>query len=94
MATATAEKNLEKTSKSPSDSEVDALEASTGINEKKLLRKLDRRLLPPVTLLYLLSFLDRSNGKVRELALIHLITDQTRRQWAMHAWKAWWMICT
>lgn len=33
-----------------------------GINEKALLRKLDLRLLPPVTLLYLLSFLDRSNG--------------------------------
>jgi hypothetical protein len=34
----------------------------TGINEKALIRKLDRRLLPPVTLLYLLSFLDRSNS--------------------------------
>lgn len=33
-----------------------------GINEKSLLRKLDLRLLPPLTLLYLLSFLDRSNG--------------------------------
>lgn len=33
-----------------------------GINEKALLRKLDLRLLPPLTLLYLLSFLDRSNG--------------------------------
>ncbi|KAJ5453506.1 uncharacterized protein N7458_004462 [Penicillium daleae] len=32
-----------------------------GINEKSLLRKLDLRLLPPLTLLYLLSFLDRSN---------------------------------
>jgi hypothetical protein len=31
------------------------------INEKALLRKLDYRLLPPLTLLYLLSFLDRSN---------------------------------
>lgn len=33
-----------------------------GINEKKLLRKLDLKLLPPLTLLYLLSFLDRSNS--------------------------------
>ncbi|GLI78967.1 hypothetical protein PoHVEF18_007289 [Penicillium ochrochloron] len=33
-----------------------------GINEKSLLRKLDLRLLPPLTLLYLLSFLDRSNA--------------------------------
>lgn len=30
--------------------------------EKALLRKLDLKLLPPLTLLYLLSFLDRSNG--------------------------------
>lgn len=64
---AAVEKKLEKFSKNSSDSAVDALEVSTGINEKKLLRKLDRKLLPPVTLLYLLSFLDRSNGKVREL---------------------------
>ncbi|KAF3384346.1 hypothetical protein F1880_003106 [Penicillium rolfsii] len=33
-----------------------------GVNEKSLLRKLDLRLLPPLILLYLLSFLDRSNG--------------------------------
>ncbi|KAI4240249.1 MAG: hypothetical protein LQ352_007687 [Teloschistes flavicans] len=37
------------------------LGAFTGINEKALLRKLDRKLLPAVTILYLLSFLDRSN---------------------------------
>jgi hypothetical protein len=30
--------------------------------EKALVRKLDRHLLPVLTLLYLLSFLDRSNG--------------------------------
>lgn len=34
----------------------------TGIDEKKLLRKIDLKLLPPLTLLYLLSFLDRSNS--------------------------------
>ena len=33
-----------------------------GVNEKNLLRKLDAKLLPALTLLYLLSFLDRSNG--------------------------------
>lgn len=38
-----------------------SLEAQV-INEKALLRKLDLRLLPGLTLLYLLSFLDRSNG--------------------------------
>lgn len=46
---------------SPSGSS-DSLEAISGIREKSLLRKLDRKLLPAVTLLYLLSFLDRSNG--------------------------------
>lgn len=39
-----------------------SLAETLGINEKALLRKLDYRLLPPLTLLYLLSFLDRSNG--------------------------------
>lgn len=32
------------------------------VNERALLRKLDANLLPAVGLLYLLSFLDRSNG--------------------------------
>lgn len=43
--------------------EMDASDSPSikGINEKALLRKLDYRLLPPLTLLYLLSFLDRSN---------------------------------
>jgi hypothetical protein len=36
----------------------------SGINEPALLRKLDRHLLPAVGILYLLSFLDRSNGLV------------------------------
>ena len=43
-----------------SDSEI---ESFGHINEKRLLRKLDIRLLPAVSVLYLLSFLDRSNGK-------------------------------
>lgn len=33
-----------------------------GIDEKAFLRKLDRKILPGVITLYLLSFLDRSNG--------------------------------
>ena len=40
----------------------DRLETASSVNEKKLLRKLDLALLPPLTLLYLLSFLDRSNS--------------------------------
>lgn len=53
------EKNEGAVAASPSSGSI--AEAS-GINEKRLLRKLDYRLLPPLTLLYLLSFLDRSNG--------------------------------
>lgn len=44
-----------------SDTEVDG--GGAPVNEKKLLRKLDYNLLPAVGVLYLLSFLDRSNGK-------------------------------
>lgn len=51
--------NKEADTSSPSSSSIAEF---VGINEKSLLRKLDYRLLPPVTLLYLLSFLDRSNG--------------------------------
>lgn len=54
----------EKTGKpvldSPAASDIEAAEYK--INEKSLLRKLDARLLPAVGILYLLSFLDRSNG--------------------------------
>ena len=42
-----------------------------GIDEKKLMRKIDWRIIPGVVLLYLLSFLDRSNvanAKVEGLA--------------------------
>ena len=44
-----------------SDSDLEGI-AHGHVNEKKLLRKLDLRLLPAVSILYLLSFLDRSNG--------------------------------
>lgn len=46
------------TDTSDSDLEVDL----GPVNEEKLLRKLDSTLLPAVSVLYLLSFLDRSNG--------------------------------
>ena len=44
-------------------------DGKSGISDSRLLRKLDLKLLPAVTLLYLLSFLDRSNG----LSLIWLL---------------------
>ncbi|KAJ4345556.1 uncharacterized protein N0V89_011689 [Didymosphaeria variabile] len=43
-----------------SDSDLEGI-APGDVNEKRLLRKLDLRLLPAVSILYLLSFLDRSN---------------------------------
>lgn len=56
---ARTEKEATVSAKAPSQ---DESEAALAINDKKLLRKLDFKLLPAVTLLYLLSFLDRSNG--------------------------------
>lgn len=52
--------NKEYQAASPGSSSID--EGLVNINERALLRKLDLRLLPPVTILYLLSFLDRSNS--------------------------------
>lgn len=37
-------------------------EGEDAINEKKLLRKIDWRLIPPLTFLFYLSFLDRTNS--------------------------------
>ncbi|KAL5342412.1 major facilitator superfamily domain-containing protein [Aspergillus crustosus] len=48
----------EKNDTSPAESNVDLF---ADINEKALVRRLDYKLLPPLTILYLLSFLDRSN---------------------------------
>lgn len=64
---------------------------SQSINEKALLRKLDLRLLPGLTVLYLLSFLDRSNGMhiavPRAGKVIFVIL--TLYQSAMRVWRAW-----
>ncbi|KAI4212609.1 MAG: hypothetical protein LQ351_004681 [Letrouitia transgressa] len=54
------EKSAEK-APSPTKSDEQAYLEEASINEKSLIRKLDRKLLPAVTILYLLSFLDRSN---------------------------------
>ena len=42
----------------------DGGEIADVVNERTLLRKLDIHLLPAVGLLYLISFLDRSNGRL------------------------------
>jgi hypothetical protein len=58
--TMVSEKHDAPTASNIPDSDVEIVPRS--INERKLLRKLDLRLLPAVSILYLLSFLDRSNG--------------------------------
>lgn len=75
-----------------SDSDIPARQimnsSDEGIDEKKLLHKIDYALIPWLGILYLLSFLDRSsigNAKVCELNLIYdVITD---RQCSSMAWK-------
>ena len=47
-------------------------ESGGEIDEKRLLRKLDWHLLPMVTVLFLLSFLDRSNGNTLALPFLSL----------------------
>lgn len=54
---------LDKTSP-PLTTSSSSISDGEGISEKAILRKLDYKLLPPLTLLYLLSFLDRSNGMI------------------------------
>ncbi|GLA48277.1 hypothetical protein AnigIFM63604_003422 [Aspergillus niger] len=74
--TSTPEKTVEADEKAASPTTCNV----TNINEKALLRKLDYRLLPPLTILYLLSFLDRSNvGNARLEGMateIHMSGDQ------------------
>ena len=43
-------------------------EESTDIDEQKLLRKLDLHLVPCLTILFLLSLMDRSNGDSHPLS--------------------------
>ncbi|KAJ7044150.1 major facilitator superfamily domain-containing protein [Mycena alexandri] len=50
-----------------------ALDPSDSVEDKKLVRKIDLRLIPILTLLYLLSFLDRTN--VGNAKLLGLTTD-------------------
>ena len=59
--TSTAKPIPSPSSTSTHDRDPEALATEHSLSEKKLLRKLDLYLVPGVTLLYLLSFLDRSN---------------------------------
>lgn len=68
MSTPENEKIALEDQRAPSLSD-ESITNPTGIDEKALVRKLDLRLLPPLTLLYLLSFLDRSNSIAPPLPL-------------------------
>lgn len=51
--------------------EIDYESNTSSIDERKLIQRIDLRLLPSVTVLYLLSFLDRSNGKTGRWSTAH-----------------------
>lgn len=53
--------DTKKTSHTQNEAD-DIIAIDEEVTEQSLLRKLDARLLPGVGILYLLSFLDRSNG--------------------------------
>jgi hypothetical protein len=65
---------------SSSDSGEEGIIDTSGINEKSLLRKLDLKLLPPLSLLYLLSFLDRSNGTLNAFPPVSQKTMRAKRR--------------
>ena len=68
---------------SPNDSSSDLDGHSEfAVSEKRLLRKLDRHLLPGVCLLYLLSFLDRSNVANARLDGLAIDLHMTGNQYA------------
>lgn len=58
MAEKASEQSPSDHSRSPVGSD---LEDASGVDDRALMRRIDIRLLPGVTLLYLMSFLDRSN---------------------------------
>ena len=62
MSSFNVEKEYNEEKELPRHVQTDEVEIVPKIKEKSLIRKLDLKLLPAVTLLYLLSFLDRSNG--------------------------------
>lgn len=57
----------------------DIMTINEEVTEQSLLRKLDARLLPGVGILYLLSFLDRSNGT--SMSRLRLNAAKMRFSW-------------
>ena len=73
------------------NAEIEAIGIDNERNERSLLRKLDRRLLPAVGVLYLLSFLDRSNGRLAQMLLFR--NSANLSQLGMPVLRAWSMTC-
>jgi hypothetical protein len=73
VVTMASEKHDAPAASTSSESDVEI--TPNTINEKKLLRTLDLRLLPAVSILYLLSFLDRSNGTSSSLLQLRKYTN-------------------
>ncbi|KAF3069378.1 hypothetical protein CFAM422_007457 [Trichoderma lentiforme] len=80
------------------NAETEITDIEDGVNERALLRKLDWRLLPAVGVLYLLSFLDRSNvGNARIEGMIpcNVILKKTSpRLWLPTLTIAWGVVAT
>lgn len=94
-------KSSEQVSSSPRDAarlkdtkpEIDSSsqESFPDINEKALVRKLDYKLLPALTFLYLLSFLDRSNvGNARIEGLVKDL-NMTGNEYLTSLTLFWWV---
>lgn len=62
----------------------DIMTINEEVTEQSLLRKLDARLLPGVGILYLLSFLDRSNGT--SMSRLRLDSTKMRFSWKRPHW--------
>ena len=87
------EKKQTKIDKSASDHATD--ESGPGaVDEKKLLRKLDWHLIPGLTLLFLLSFLDRSNGNILSPFVSATFPPLILFQLEMLVSKVWSQTCT
>lgn len=73
------EKETEEHASSTSSTGLEAVDSS-GVDEKKTLRKMDSRLIPALAILYLLSFLDRGNignAKIQGLDKdLHLLANE------------------
>ena len=89
------DKKIEQQAASPGEASASDGQDGAQINDNALLRKLDFKLLPAVGILYLLSFLDRSNGssQLSSKAVKEKLTPRFDKS-ATRASRAWPPTCT